>query len=339
MATKTRAAIVGLGWAGREHLQSYLEHPDAEVVAVCDMDADRCAKAVADFGPFDVEHDYKRLMKRDDVDVVSIGLPNFLHCPVAVAALNAGKHVMCEKPPALNATEAKKMAAAAKRSKRFIMFAMVQRFRAESRYVRDMVDRGDMGEVYFGRTAYVRRSGTPVGAGGWFVDKKRSGGGALIDIGVHCLDRAWFMMGCPKPASVSGAAYLKFAHRVPKGVPMDVDDATFALIKFATGATLIVQATWALNQPNEHGTWIAGTRAGIKLDPLTVFAEQNGTLVDIQPQVPEAKAFRAEVAHFVDSVRARKQPQPGAQQGVQLMQMLDAIYKSSRTGKEVRIGT
>jgi len=139
------------------------------------------------------------------------------------------------------------MADAAEKNERVLMYALVQRFGGNAKLLKQMIDNGELGDVYFGKAGYVRRRGIPLGREGWFVDKKRSGGGALIDIGVHALDCVWWLMGSPKPVAILGAAYSKFGHLVPENVKYDVDDATFAHIRFENGATIVLEATWALN--------------------------------------------------------------------------------------------
>ena len=337
MSTPVRAAVIGLGWPGREHAKSYSTLDSAEVVAACDLDSQTCERACEELGIAERYSDYKDMLKRDDVDVVSVCLPNFLHAPVTIDCLKAGKHVLCEKPPALNAAEAKKMAKAADANGRILQYAMVLRFGAAAQYVRSLVDKGELGDVYYGRATYLRRRGIPVGKGGWFVDKARAGGGALIDIGVHALDRAWYLMGNPNPVAVFGSAYLKFRAQVPKEINFDVDDGAFALVKFENGATLMLETTWAYNLPNESAVQISGDRGGARLDPLTIYTEQDGTVVDIAPTIPDNQPFVAQVAHFVECARTGQTPIAFAAQGTQLMQMLDGIYKSSETGRMVAI--
>jgi predicted dehydrogenase len=337
MARKLNVGVIGMGWPGREHLKGYLELDNVNVVALCDLNAELAGKVAADSGVGDVETDHKRLLARADIDAVSVCLPNFLHKKVTVDALRAGKHVICEKPPALNAREAQQMADAAKKSKKQLMYAMVLRYGAQATTIRSYVDSGQLGDIYFGHAAYVRRRGIPLGAGGWFVDKKRAGGGALIDIGVHALDRCWYLMGCPRPAAIMGSSYRKFAHLTPKGMKFDVDDASFGMVRFTNGATLMLEATWAINLPNAQVTRVAGAKGGATWDPLTIYTEQNGVPVDITPQVTEVNPFFAEVAHFVDCCTKRTPCKSGAEQGVHLQQMLDGIYKSAATGKEVRV--
>jgi len=332
-----KIGVVGLAWPGNEHLKGYVACPQAEVVALCDLDRKLLARQAKEYNVSNTFTAYKKMLAMPEVQAVSICVPNDLHKPMTLAALEAGKHVLCEKPPALSAKEAQAMADAAKKAKRVLMYALVQRFHPESRLLRRLIDRGQLGDIYFARTAYLRRRGIPVGKEGWFINKKRSGGGSLIDIGVHCLDRAWWLMGTPKPVAVSGSTYAKFGHTVTKKYPYTVEDASFGLIKFANGASLIVEATWAYNLPPKHHTELAGTKGGATLGPLTIYTEQQGVICDVTPQVPRGNGFLNETAHFVQCVQKRRKPIPSAEQGVQLMQMLDAVYRSSETGREVRI--
>lgn len=332
-----KIGVVGLAWPGNEHLKGYVACPGAETVALCDLDKKLLARQAKEYEVSNTFTEYKKMLTMPELDAVSICVPNDLHKPMTLAALAAGKHVLCEKPPALSAKEAQAMAAAARKARRILMYALVQRFGPEAEMLRTFIDRGQLGDIYFARTAYLRRRGIPVGKEGWFINKKRSGGGSLIDIGVHCLDRAWWLMGTPRPVAVSGSTYAKFAHTVTKRYPYTVEDASFGFIKFANGASLIVEATWAYNLPPKHHTELAGTKGGATLGPLTIYTERGGVVCDVTPQVPRGNGFLGETAHFVQCIRKRRKPIPSAEQGVQLMQMLDAVYRSSKTGKEVRI--
>ena len=257
--------------------------------------------------------------------------------PERLDALRAGKHVICEKPPALSVAEARRMAAAARAGGLPLQYALSQRFVAANKLAKDYVQKGELGEIYFGRAVYHRRRGIPLGTQSWFVNKKLSGGGALIDIGVHALDAVWWLMGTPKPVSVSGNAYQKFKHVVAKGTKFDVDDSAFGLIKFDNGATLILECSWALNLPGRNVLQIAGTKGGAELNPLKIYVERDGIQVDMTPKVPGVDLFADQMGHFVDCILKNKTPLMSAEQGVQLMQMLEAIYKSSASGREVRI--
>ena len=337
MAKKLKVGIIGLGWPGREHLKGYKQCGNVQVVALCDMNAELAQEQADEHGIEAVYGDHKKMLKEAGVDAVSVCLPNFLHAPISLDALRAGKHVICEKPPALNVAEARRMAAAAKAGGLILQYALSQRFVAANKLAKDYVQKGELGEIYFGRAVYHRRRGIPLGTQSWFVNKKLSGGGALIDIGVHALDAVWWLMGTPKPVSVSGNAYQKFKHVVAKGTKFDVDDSAFGLIKFDNGATLILECSWALNMPARNVLQIAGTKGGAELNPLKIYVERDGIQVDMTPEVPGVDLFADQMGHFVDCILKNKTPLMSAEQGVQLMQMLEAIYKSSASGREVRI--
>ena len=337
MAKKLKVGIIGLGWPGREHLKGYKQCGNVQVVALCDMNAELAQGQADEHGIEAVYGDHKKMLKGAGVDAVSVCLPNFLHAPISLDALRAGKHVICEKPPALNVAEARRMAAAARAGGLTLQYALSQRFVGANKLARDYVQKGELGEIYFGRAVYHRRRGIPLGTQSWFVNKKLSGGGALIDIGVHALDAVWWLMGTPKPVSVSGNAYQKFKHVVAKGTKFDVDDSAFGLIKFDNGATLILECSWALNLPGRNVLQIAGTKGGAELNPLKIYVERDGIQVDMTPEVPGVDLFADQMGHFVDCILKNKTPLMSAEQGVQLMQMLEAIYKSSASGREVRI--
>ena len=330
---KVKVGITGLGFAGVEHLKGYQEYSRSEVLAVCDLNQERAEQVAEEYNVPFIYTDHREMLANDDINAISVGLPNFLHAPVTIDSLNAGKHVLCEKPPARNAEEAIAMANAAKANNRTLMYALVLRFGGDSLMLRKMVDDGQLGEIYFGKAGYVRRRGIPIGAGGWFVDKSKSGGGGLIDIGVHALDRVWWLMGNPKPISVLGATFSKFRHLVSEEIKYDVDDSAFAQIRFENGATLMLEATWSLNLPGAGYLQIAGTEAGAKLDPLTIYKDDQ----DVTPEVPSINGFREEVKHFVDCILDNQIPIASAEQGVTLMKMLDAIYESSDKMGEVRL--
>jgi predicted dehydrogenase len=330
--TKLRTAIIGLGWPGIQHLKGYIACDRSEVVAVCDLDDARCAEVAKEYDIPNIFTNHQQMLESDELDAVSVCLPNFLHAPISIDALNAGKHVLCEKPPACTAEEARQMADVADQNQRLLMYALVQRFSGSAQYLKGLINAGEFGEVYFGKAGYVRRRGIPLGREGWFVDKSRSGGGALIDIGVHALDCVWWLMGSPKPVAIIGAAFSKFGHLVPEGVKYDVDDATFAQLRFENGATIMLESTWALNLPGDGYVKIAGTKAGARLNPLTIYTEEDGTEIEKTPEIPSINSFDEEAKHFVDSILDGSTPISSARQGVTLMQMLDGIYQSSETG-------
>ena len=335
--TKVRAAVVGLGWPGIQHLKGYIADPRSEVIAVCDLDKGHVRSVAKEYKVPRVYTDHLKMLENDDIDAVSVCLPNFLHAPISIDALNAGKHVLCEKPPARNAQEALAMADASRQNNKTLMYALVQRFDGSTQQLKRLVREGKLGEIYFGKAGYVRRRGVPVGKEGWFVDRERSGGGALIDIGVHALDCVWWLMNSPRPVEVMGTSYSHFKHLVPDDIKYDVDDATFAQIRFENGATIILETTWALNLPGDNYIKVAGTKAGATLSPFTLYTEEDGRELDKPLDAPSINSFDEEVKHFVGCIIDGTEPISSAQQGIMLMQMLDGIYESAQKGRSVPI--
>lgn len=174
--TKVRAAIVGLGWPGMQHLKGYTADPRSEVIAVCDLDKKHVMQVASEHKIPNTYTNHLEMLKNKDIDAVSVCLPNFLHAPISIDALNAGKHVLCEKPPARSAQEAKAMADTATENEKTLMYALVQRFDGSTQRLKQLIREGELGEIYFGKAGYVRRRGIPIGKEGWFVDKERAGG-------------------------------------------------------------------------------------------------------------------------------------------------------------------
>lgn len=350
---KLRVAAVGTGNIFRSiHLPAWLANPEIELVAVCDAYRPGAQKIADEHGIADVYDDYRDVIARDDVDVVGICTPNLYHSEVSVAALQAGKHVFCEKPDAINPAEAVKMAEAAKTSGKTLMVMRNNRYRPVSQFLRSYVEAGHMGDIYTGRCGWLRRRGIP-GKGGWFTTKELSGGGPLIDLGVHMIDLAIWIMGNPKPVAVSGSVYTKFANselsdsvhsafgnKQADGT-FDVEDLATGFIRFENGASLQIEFSWASNvETEERFVELRGTKAGFTLrnDDLKLFTEIEGTLCNIVPQLPkDGGGHRNNINHFVDVVRGRARPIFTPEQGVDMIHILSAIYESAQTGREVRL--
>jgi predicted dehydrogenase len=338
--------IIGTGWPGQQHAKAIVCAKLANLYACADLDSERRREFQAMFSPTKFFTDYHEMLSDDGLDAVIICLPNFLHFPASLAALEAGKHVLCEKPPTLNAAEMKVLQEEADKRALIYFFSRQFRFTPAMRLAKELTDTGRLGKIYFAEAVWVRSRGIPSGIGGWFTEKKRSGGGALIDIGVHALDAAWYLMGTPRPTAVSAQVFQNFKHFV-SGFVNDVDDAAFAFIRFDNGAVVQLKTSWAGNLPDDipqgqyfgrelNNCTLFGTRATVRLKPLTLFEDQNGQLVDV-PLTPtdNADSFELQLRNFVDAIAGRAAAVNNAQQAVYLMEMLDAIYTSSSTGREV----
>ncbi len=354
MKTPLQIAIVGLGWPGLRHADAIAAFPGTQVVAACDLNEARRQEFQQSHPGSALYHDYAKMLEHPGLDAVVIGLPNFLHHQTTLQALRAGKHVLCEKPPTMHAAEMQEVKQTAEERGLIYMFGRQMRFDRTALRARAIVAEGRLGEIYFGRTGWIRSRGIPRGLDGWFVRKDRSGGGALIDLGVHCLDDAWFLMGCPKPVTVTGRASRFFAHSTPNGGVMDVDDCAFATIRFETEALLHLEVSWAGNYPGEYDlsdpprpaakrerrfTTLFGTQATLSTHPFRLVEEIGGTPADVdlrdtQPSKLE-ELFGGQMEQFAAACTGEAAPMNSAAQALGLMQMLDGIYRSSETGREV----
>lgn len=343
---KLKAAVIGLGM-GRNHVAGYQSHPDAEVVAVCDIDGARLEEVGGTYGVSARYTDYRAMLAEKRPDIVSVAVPNHLHRELTVECLRAGAHVLCEKPMAMSAAEAREMLEAASRAKRRIMINFSYRFSAQSRALKAEVERGTFGEFYWGRTAWHRRRGIPR-FGGWFGRKELSGGGPLIDLGVHRLDLALWLMGYPRADWVLARSWdhLASSRARAEGKEFSVEDLAAGLVTFRNGAALEVEASWAAHiaEAELMETRLLGTRAGLVQRNVGggygfeayAYTERDGTLYDMSlAALPE----RAGSAYwvFADCV-ARGIPHPATgEEGLAVMQILDAVYESARTGAPVRV--
>jgi predicted dehydrogenase len=288
-------------------------------------------------------------LRRADLDVVSIALPNYLHAPVALAALAAGKHVMLDKPMATNARAAARLVTAAKQHGRLLMVGQNSRFDPEVQTARQLVTKGVLGEVYHAKSAWTRRAGIPR-IGSWFTQKQFAGGGCLYDIGVHALDRCLYLMGEFDAAAVSGQTFAKFGPRglgngdwgrseVDPRKPFDVDDLALALIKLRSGRTVLLEASWAAHQAEAdyNGTQLFGTEAGLRFPDLTLFHNGPRGYITEQVRLLSNLVNPNRMLHFIDCLLGRAQPFVRPAESLAVQKILDAIYLSAKSGREVRL--
>jgi predicted dehydrogenase len=337
---EVRVGVIGAGWPGERHSDGYVATPGCRIVAVADANADRGASFAQEYGqaqggtPLTVYADYDALLANSEIDAVSVALPNFLHHPATMAALAAGKHVLCEKPPALNHQQASEMAAAADKAGKLLAFALQRRFSPAVEALHELIASGELGEIYHARAVWTRAWGVPKGLGGWFTDPARAGGGSLIDIGVHVLDMGWFLMGSPAPHTVSGVVFNKYPEQTK------TDDSAFALVRFADGRSLHVETSWALAQDGDtFAVHLYGTKGGARVNDneLDLYAVGESER-SVRRRVIKAgglQAFLKQAANFVGAIRGENQLRTPGVQGAQIMAMIDGIYRSAAEGREV----
>ena len=355
MDEKLKIAVIGCGGISGVHLPAYAKNPNVEIYALCDINEKNLNHRGDEYN---VDPARRFLNVNDmlaacpEIDAVSVCTWNAAHAECTIAALNAGKHVLCEKPMAMNAQEAEAMADAARRNNKVLMIGFVRRFGNDCCLLKDFIDNDQFGEIYYAKTTYLRRKGFP---GGWFGDKARSGGGPLIDLGVHVIDLTRYLMGRPQPVSVYGATFSKLGARenIKSGVSylsesreegkkdiFNVEDMATAMVRYDNGAVLQVEASFSLNAKGSGTVQLFGTKAGANLDgdKLEIYNEYNGymgnvTLADVPTDF--GNAFDKEINHFVDCILTGIPCRNPAEDGVTLMKILDAIYESARTGHEV----
>ncbi len=348
-------AIIGVGNIAETHLAAYGCNPEVKVVAFCDINPDRLAKMGEKYGITKLYTDMQAMFREvPEIDAVSVCTWNAAHAPCTIAALKAGKHVLCEKPMAMNAAEAEEMKKTAAECGKLLMIGFVRRHGNDCKILREFVDSDYFGEFYYAKATYLRRNGNP---GGWFGDKSRSGGGPLIDLGVHVIDLVRFVMGNPKPVSVYGATFTKLYDRKniksQKGYRSsgateedvcNVEDLASAMIRFDNGAVLSIEASFSLNLKKDEGKIeFFGTKGGAKLDPeLELYGEVNGYMTDMTLAATRTALsfdglFENEIDHYIDCIQGRADCLAPAEDGVTLMKILDAVYESAKTGHEVVI--
>ncbi|WP_217586532.1 Gfo/Idh/MocA family protein [Lentibacillus saliphilus] len=344
-----KVGVIGVGSISDMHIRPYVDRDDVELVAFCDLNEQRLAEKGALYGVKQLHTDYKELLADTTIDAVSICTWNNSHAEIAVAAIEAGKHVLVEKPLAMTVEEAQSVEKAAQKSDKVVQIGFVRRHRTNAKIVKTMVDQGDFGDIYYAKASCLRRLGNP---GGWFSDHSKSGGGPLIDLGVHMIDLCWYLMGKPKPVSVSGNTYAKLGNRSHvehlsfyKAADYDptlndVEDLANALIRFENGASLFVDVSFTLHaKQDELSARLYGEKGGAELEPeLMLVSEKNNTILNTTPQIDEQSfddAFKCEIDHFLDCVQNGTATIAPVEDGVEMMKMLNAVYESAGTGKEI----
>jgi predicted dehydrogenase len=356
MSTVHRVAVIGAGNIAKwSHVPGFQRIPNCEVVAICDVQEARARQLAAALEIPNVYTDYKKLLEELKPDIVVVATPNIFHRPMTEAALDAGANVLCEKPLALTYVDAKAVFDKAVANKRLLSVGTHYRFSGPMQAAKAQVDGGFFGKIYAARTVWNRRSGIP-GYGSWFTNMDLAGGGVLLDLGVHTLDRALYLMDYPQPVTASGAMFMEFGPRgrglggwgadVFKPVPgarYDVDDMAVAFVRFANGAVLQFQVSWASNYPETVVTEIYGTEGGARIgtrDNIDLYSTLNGQDVNIQSALGDDKisSYFKLMENFVRAVDGDATADiPTPAQSLVSVQIVDAISRSAACGREIVI--
>ncbi len=357
MKKRFRVGIIGCGGiANGKHMPSIKAIDRADMVAFCDLIEERAVKAAKEYGTPDakVYTDYRELLKDESIEVVHVCTPNRMHAEISIAALDAGKHVMCEKPMAKTAADARAMVEAAKRSGKKLTIGYQHRSKAEAIYLKNVVDRGDLGEIYYAHAYAIRRRGTP--NWGVFLNEYEQGGGPLIDIATHSLDLTLYLMNNYEPRMVVGTCYKKVENPEegnpwggwPEGANT-MEDSAFGFIVMKNGATINLESSWALNtiEPVPEGSvQLCGTKAGAQIKGgVSINKAEFGKLVDIKPEMSaggvnfyagiSATPPITEQMRWYDALENDTDPVVLPEQACVVSEILEAIYTSAKTGKPV----
>ncbi len=344
---KFRVGLIGGGGIAQAvHIPGWKNLPEVEIVGVADVSEATAKKAAAAAGCTQTFAEYRDLLKLD-LDAVDICTPNKVHTPAALAALNAGKHVICEKPLAVTTAEVREMGKLADKKKLKLMTAQHQRFTQGGVASKAWVDAGNLGEAYHARVRAMRRAWLPPAPG--FIDAKLSGGGPCMDIGVHALDLCLWLMGFPKPVRVSGTAKTVFA----KGRDMpnqwgewdrerySVEDFAAGFVHFDNGATLVLEAAWMCHQVENEEllAQIFGKKGGLKWPSAEFATVTNGAYAQgtITHPVQVPHPHWNEIAAFVDCVTNHKPSPVPWTETIKVIGILEAIYQSSEQGREIAL--
>ncbi|MDY3929160.1 MAG: Gfo/Idh/MocA family oxidoreductase [Clostridia bacterium] len=350
---KLRIGMVGTGNIASVHLDAYKKIENVEIVAACDINPENLNAAAEKYGIKNTYPSITEMIKNEELDAVDVCVWNCNHAKCSIEALNAGLNVLCEKPMAASAKEAEEMIEAAKKNNKLLMIGFVLRFDDETKIAKDFIDNDYLGDIYYSKAVYLRRHGAP---GGWFTDKSRSAGGPVIDLGVHVIDLTRYLMGKPKALSVFASTNDTLKNRPglktsvawkPKDAKpddiYDVEDFGVAMIKYEGNKTTLLETSYSINGETVTKKELFGTKGGMNLNgkDTKIYTEVNNFIADIVPDTANynysCDMFEAEMRHFADCCLNGTKCIAPAEDGLEVMKILDAIYESAKTGHEVII--
>lgn len=359
--TPLRAGVIGLGWAGQQHMTGYLQDDRTELVALCGLESDRLVRFGDEHAVEQRYTDWQAMIAEAELDVLSVCTPTALHAPMAIEALAAGVHVLSEKPMAENAGNASAMVDAAKTNDRVLDVTFNHRRRGDVVAAKRIVDQGVLGKVYYAKAGWLRRAGIP-GLGSWFTEKALAGGGPMMDLGVHMLDIALHLMGEPTVTTVTGSTYAEFGPRGLGGASskaggnkwsgggdaaFEVEDLATAFVRLSDSSTLLLETSWASFIPEdqiyctlygtEGGAHVSWSQPGGLDRSLQVWTDVHGVPAELKPDVGVGAGHAACVADFVTKVSSEDWEEHRGQQALNRALIIDACYASASAGAEVTL--
>lgn len=351
LKSPVRVGIIGCGQIAQHHMRTYAKMPDVRMVAACDIIEERAARAQQDFGIPHRHVKFRELLKRDDIDAVDICLHNNLHAPATIAALEAGKHVYCEKPMAGSYFDALAMLKTAQRCKRRLHIQLSTLYANETQAARELIDRGELGELYYARVTGFRRRGRPYvdGYGSEnFVRKAVSGGGALYDMGVYHIAQMLYLLGNPQPVRITGRTFQKLDmdEKRRRFAGYSVEEMAVGLVRFGGDLTMDIIEAWAVNLDNFEGSFVVGDRAGVRLSPFGFFRGYGNIDISGTANMDAARYrwnnvqgdgihYADSQGHWVSALLGRCELLPTAQIALNTMLISEGIYLAAQKDREL----
>lgn len=329
---KAKIGIVGLGWISQVfHLPILTKLSDVEITCVCDRDKTRARALAEKYGIKRYYTDYEQMLQAEDLHAIDICTSTDVHKEVAIASLETKRDVFVEKPIARKYEEAIAIAESVKKNKRKLMVGMNHRFRPDTMMLRSFIENNELGKVFYAKAGWLKK---PSSEAVWLQQKEMSGGGVFLDMGIVMLDLALWMTGYPEVARVNATNY---SHKTK------VEDSSVAYLMMKNGATITIEVSWNFHIENElYYCNIYGVQGGGKINPLMIHKEMHGNVVNVTPvktdttQLAIKKSYENELKHFVGSLRGIHPVISTAQEAVQRMKIVDAIYKSAAKGKNLK---
>lgn len=341
---KYLVGVVGVGGIGRYHIEGWKKLNDVCVYGIADTNPQALEKTKKDYEVQFAVKDYKNLMKIEEIDIIDVCTPNSFHYPVTISALKSGKHVLCEKPLATKSIHVEKMIQAAKENKKKLMAAQSHRFSFASKTTKKIIEKGELGEIYFAQCNAIRRRELP--PRDTFIKKELSGGGPMFDIGVHILDITYWFMGCPKVHSVKGVMFTKLARN--KDITgtwgqwdpekYEVEDFAAGFVLFKDGRALHLTCSFLSNIPSNWSAYLYGTKAGLIWPEMKMFSELSGMHRDstLTPILPDNRPPHfVEIEEFLECVKTGKDVPVKPEESLEVIRILEAMYISDEKKKEV----
>ena len=353
-----KVGVVGVGWAGQQHIKAYAAMDGVTLAGIAGLEEETREELAAEFGvPVSVAR-WEDLLDVDGLEAISVAVPTFLHAPIAIAALERGLHVLSEKPIALDGDQATTMVAAARSAGRVLEVAFNHRRRGDVQRLRELIEEGRLGRPYYTKAWWLRRTGIPT-LGSWFTQSSLAGGGPLVDIGVHVLDFALFLLGNPAVKSVSASTYDLLGTNGFGGSPQssksgaggdgkfDVEDLATVFMRLEDGGTLLLEASWAMHRADgdQFGATLYGTGGGaewyvddyVPVGSLKLFGDRDGFATAQSFRADAGGAHPEVVADFVAAIRSGDWAAHDGSAAAQLARVVDAAYRSAREEREISL--